>query len=125
MHIVNTENQLSPSSFIPYCEFGGDTSAVGVKIDNFDFPVCKSFQAKVLNDQLCYEVDLEKIVKEKNIDVDKALKSGLSFVLDYNEDRQIVFEDQVSQNKDINLAKRIVESEQEEHAFIYLNTIGE
>ena len=31
-------------------------SAMGVKIDKFDVPVCNSFQAKILNDQLCYEV---------------------------------------------------------------------
>ena len=36
-------------------------SSVGVKIDQFDVPVCNSFQAKILNDQLCYEVDLSKV----------------------------------------------------------------
>ena len=28
-------------------------SAMGVMIDQFDVPVCNSFQAKILNDQLC------------------------------------------------------------------------
>ena len=30
----------------------------GVNIDQFDIPVCTSFKATILNDQLCYEVDL-------------------------------------------------------------------
>ena len=97
-------------------------SAMGVKIDQFDVPVCNSFQAKIQNDQLCYEVDLNRFVDAENLG--SQLKLGFNIIMDYNEDRQIVFDDQVSQSKDINLAKRIVESEQEEHAFIYLNTIG-
>ena len=31
----------------------------------FEDPVCDSFKAKIRNDQLCYEVDLEKY-KDKN-----------------------------------------------------------
>ena len=71
---------MSPSVFIPYCEFGGETSAVGVKIDNYDFPVCKSFKAKILNDQLCYEVDLNRFSNMHNID--KELELGFTFLLD-------------------------------------------
>ena len=96
---------------------------MGVKIDQFDDPVCNSFQAKIQNDQLCYEVDLNRFVDADNLG--SQLKLGFNIIMDYNEDRQIVFDDQVSQSKDINLAKRIVVSEQEVHAFIYLNTIGE
>ena len=39
---------------------------VGVKIKQFDIPVCKSFDAKMLNDQLCYEVNLQKISTREN-----------------------------------------------------------
>ena len=123
VHILTQDNQISPSAFIPFCDFGGNMSAMGVKIDQFDVPVCNSFQAKIQNDQLCYEVDLNRFVDADNLG--SQLKLGFNIIMDYNEDRQIVFDDQVSQSKDINLAKRIVESEQEEHAFIYLNTIGE
>ena len=56
VHIFDkTKKDLSPSSFIPFCDFGG--KAVGVKIDQFHTPVCNSFKARVLNDQLCYEFD--------------------------------------------------------------------
>ena len=63
-------------------------SAMGVKIDKFDVPVCNSFQAKILNDQLCYQVDLNRF-SDKH-DKDKELKLGFHFILDYNEDRQIL-----------------------------------
>ena len=60
VHILTKDNKTSPSSFIPFCEFGGDMSTVGVKIDQFDVPVCNAFRDKIVNDQLCYEVDLKR-----------------------------------------------------------------
>ena len=122
MHIVTEDNQMSPSSLIPFCEFGGDITAVGVKIDKLKFPVCKSFKAKVLNDQLCYEVDLNKFSDKNNID--KQLRSGFFFMMDYNEDRQITFDSVTQQQKDQGLASSIIQSDEDRHAFIRLNTIG-
>ena len=113
---------MSPSSFIPYCEFGGDTSAVGVKIDNFDFPVCKSFQAKVLNDQLCYEVDLNRFSKKDNID--KELELGFTFLMDYNEDRQVYLDEKIQSIPFGLTSSSVVKSDQNKRAIIYLNTIG-
>ena len=84
-------------------------SAVGVKIDQFDDPVCKSFQAKIFNDQLCYEVDLNNVSNKNNIE--NELKLGFSFIIDYNEDRQVI-----SHLYDFNKTSR--------DAFIYFNTIG-
>ena len=96
---------------------------MGVKIDQFNVPVCNSFQAKVLNDQLCYEVDLNRF---RNLDkTNKQLKLGFAFILDYNEDRQVTFHDDIKRNDDeFGLVSTIAESEDNEHAFIYLNTIG-
>ena len=119
---MTKDNQLSPSSFIPFCEFGGDTSAVGVKIDHFDFPVCNSFQAKVLNDQLCYEVDLNRFSKNHNIV--KELELGFIFLLDYNEDRQLSVSRTEIKNDNFGLANSIVKSDQSQKATIYLDTIG-
>ena len=62
VHIVTKNNQMSPSAFIPFCDFGGNMLQMGVKIDQFDVPVCNSFQARILNDQLCYEVDLNSFI---------------------------------------------------------------
>ena len=121
VHIVTKDNQISPSSLIPFCEFGGNMSAMGVKIDQFDVPVCNSFKATILNDQLCYEVDLEKFSSNHKIE----LKSGFAFIMDYNEDRQVVFDKGITEtDKEFGLVSSIVESDQDQHAFIYLNSVG-
>ena len=67
---------------------------MGVKIEQFDNPVCNSFKARVLNDQLCYEVDLEKFKNPGKLHLQ--LKLGLVFFMDYNEDKQLVFENSVT-----------------------------
>ena len=60
---------------------------VGVSMEQFDSPVCNCFKAKLLNDQLCYEVDLNKFSTKSNIA--KELRLGFNFLMDYNEDRQV------------------------------------
>ena len=122
VHIVTESNKVSPSAFIPFCEFGGNMSSVGVPFDKFDVPVCNSFQAKILNDQLCYEVDLNRFAKK--VCIEDEIKLGFNFIMDYNEDRQISMDEEVTEDSEINLARRVVESNQDHNAFIYLNTIG-
>ena len=98
-------------------------SAMGVKIDQFDVPVCNSFQPTLFNDQLCYEIDLKKFTNKNN--VKEELKSGFNFIMDYNEDRQVIINRKLDGNKKkIGLASSIVESDQHTKAFIYLDTIG-
>ena len=97
-------------------------TAMGMKIKQFDVPVCNSFQAKVLNDQLCYEVDLNRFAKK--VCIEDEIKLGFNFIMDYNEDRQISMDEEVTEDSEINLARRVVESNQDHNAFIYLNTIG-
>ena len=36
VHIVKGDGSLSPSAFIPFCEFGADKSVVSEKIEEFD-----------------------------------------------------------------------------------------
>ena len=64
--------------------------SMGVKIEQFEFPVCNSFQPKVLNDQLCYEVDPNKYKMNLNAN---ELKQGLKLYIDTNNDRQTKSED--------------------------------
>ena len=124
VHIVNKEGGRSPSAFIPFCEFGSNMSSMGVRIEEFDVPVCNSFKAKVLNDQLCYEVDLNRFSNKDNIE--NELKSGFVFIMDYNEDRQIntIQGKKANTTRDESLTHKIVKSNDNQHAFIYLNTIG-
>ena len=122
VHISTKEGQMSPSAFIPFCEFGGDMSAIGIKIDQFDVPVCNIFQDKILNDQLCYEVDLNWFTNKTNID--KELELGFNFVMDYNEDRQFISENFSENKMKFGLANSISEFDVSHNAVIYLDTIG-
>ena len=100
-------------------------SSMGVKVDHFDVPLCNSFQAKIQNDQLCYEVDLNKFSNKANIE--RELELGFNFLLDYNEDRQVVLDAESSVNVSTlhdSLARSIEKSKKDQQAFIYLDTIG-
>ena len=118
----NMDGQMSPSAFIPFCDFGGNMEKMGVKINQFDVPVCNSFQARILNDQLCYEVDLEKF--RNNTNIEHELKLGFVFVMDYNEDRQFTFLKAFEKDVDARLSVKLFKEDDNEHASIYLNTIG-
>ena len=133
VHIVTKDNQQSPSAFIPFCDFGGEMLTVGAKIDQFHVPVCNSFEAKLFNDQLCYEVDLEKFADSNNTESELGL--GFNFIMDFNEDRQVTFNRNISNvdnkgslnlpsRKKFSMARNILESDNNHHASIYFNTIG-
>ena len=92
---------LSPTALIPYCEFGGNMSVMGIKIDQFDVPVCNSFRPKIIRDQLCYTVDPNKY-KDK-IDLHKDL--SLSLFINYNEDKEMAFENNDTSVEDDNFIK--------------------
>ena len=59
---------------------------MSVMNDHFDVPVCSSFQAKILKDKLCYEVDLNKFKNQ----VQNNFDHGIIFLIDTNIDRQIL-----------------------------------
>ena len=122
VHFIANENKKSPSAFIPFCEFGGNMSLMGVKIDQFEVPVCNSFEPKILNDQLCYEVDLKKF-SDRNNKI-RYLESGFAFIMDFNEDRQSRFVNEFKRKTEIGLVNWISESNHEQSAFIYMNTVG-
>ena len=73
------------TAMVPFCEFGGNMSVMGVKIDQFDVPVCNSFRPKIIRDQLCYTVDPNEY-KHK---IDLKGELSLSLFIHYNEDRQM------------------------------------
>ena len=119
VHIIDEEGNLSKSAFIPFCEFAGNLSIMGVKIDEFQYPVCNSFKPRVMNDELCYEVDLN-MYKDSD-DMEKKLKVGLVFFMDYNEDRQVLLNE--SMNKEESFVD-VMEGNHGKNALIYLDTIS-
>ena len=122
VHVIDEEGNLSKSAFIPFCEFAGNLSVMGEKIDEFQFPICNSFKPRVMNDQLCYEVDLSKFCDKNNIE--KELEIGFNFLMDYNEDRQVTYDNNNNEEREFSLGNSVVASDQNKHAFIYLDTIG-
>ena len=98
-------------------------SAMGIDIDEFDVPVCNSFQAKMMNDQLCYEVDLNRFSKKSKIKTE--LKFGLILLMDYNVDRQVTFRQEENEIcEDVSMAKNILKLSDNQDAIIYFNSIG-
>ena len=88
VHILDSFDNFTPSSFIPFCSFGGNMSVVGKKIDQFPVPVCNKFVKTTLNGQVCYSIDVNDL-KEKNEFNKKAHYNGLNLFLDCNIERQI------------------------------------
>ena len=126
---------MSPSALIPFCEFGGNMSSMGVKMEPFSVPICNSFKATILNDQICYTIDLLKFSYNDG-SMEEKLNTGFAFLMDYNEDRQVEKPELKSTefwkkirsallNKDKGLVeRRKSDSMKHQHAKIYLNTIG-
>ena len=96
-------------------------SALGVMIEQFDHPVCNSFQAKIMNYHLCYEVDLNTYSDKNN--VENELELGFNFLMDYNEDRQVTLDHNIVE-KELGLANNVAASDEDQHAFVFLDTIG-
>ena len=87
VHIVDGHGDISPSAFIPFCSYGGNLSLVGRKVDIFQDPVCSAFTEKIINDQLCYEIDVNRF--RDDVDWEKSLHSGLSLILDTNDEYDV------------------------------------
>ena len=125
VHILGVNSiNFSISSFIPFCEFGGNMSVMGKKIENFDLPVCTSFQPIILNDQLCYEVGLNQY--RHLVDTSDLLKNGLVLLVDNNEDRHKVLKVELHQEREfsMNLINNFESHSEKNKIMIYINTIG-
>ena len=119
VHIMNSEGGVSPSSFIPFCIFGSNMTALGRNTAEFSVPVCNIFEAKVHNEQLCYEVDLELLNDDD--DMNHQLKDGLLLILDFNEDIQTDIADEQFMNYE---ERNYFYSNEEISVQIHLDTIS-
>ena len=117
VHILNSEDILSPSSFIPFCAFGEEF--IGADIPQFDIPVCNIFKPKNHLDQLCYELDLQEMKDSKKLA--KQLERGLTLILDYNEERQIHYN---ITTDNVPHQKKALYSNDDNTVSIYLDTIS-
>ena len=119
VHILDEEGQLSLTALIPFCAFGGNLSVMGVKYEKINhFPVCNSFRPKILMDQLCYEVDPNKYMK--NLDMNE--KISLILLIDFNEDRQISMDKMITnETEDTNL---LILEKSEVKGQVFIGSIG-
>ena len=62
-------------------------SVLGRKVEGFQDPVCSAFTRKIVANQLCYEVDLNRF--REQVDWEESLKSGLSLVIDTNDEYDV------------------------------------
>ena len=80
--------------------------------------MCNIFKPTIYFDQLCYETDLQEL-KSRNIKrLENQLEIGLTLILDYNEERQINFNDLSKDVKMNSLYHR------DESFSVYLDTIS-
>ena len=86
VHILTEKGEFSPSSFIPFCFFGG--KFIGAKSKEFDLSLCDIFKPRIYLDQLCYETNLQELKHSKSQKIGKQFEIGLTLVLDCNEERQ-------------------------------------
>ena len=85
----------------------------------FSVPVCNIFKETMLDGQLCYQADVNKL-REK-VDKKKMVTEGLVFLLDYNENRmvEVGFEEDIQDDSSL-LGKK----EGQGDALVYIETIG-
>ena len=96
-------------------------SSLGIKIKEFNVPVCNSFVPQIFHDRICYQIDLEKYRDNNNIETQ--LKTGLVFIMDYNEDRQ-VFDYNNEATHPSGLYNRIDKTNVNSESIIFLSTLG-
>ena len=103
VHLVDPDGFINPTALVPFCSVSDNFSAMGVKIDQIDVPVCNSFRPKIIRDQLCYTVDLNKI--KQKIDFKDTIT--FSFFIDYNEDRVLssIYDEEGAIPKDTDSSK--------------------
>ena len=124
VHILNDKGDLSPSAFIPFCEFGGNMNLLGVRNSKFTFPVCSAFRKRIVKGELCYQLNINNFKKSFKL---SELNRGLTFLLDYNEDRKLsehVAENVHHQRHHHNMVDKFVELGDHHKAAIHLDTIS-
>ena len=66
-------------ALIPFCAYQGNLKVLGEYIDGLDFPVCNSFEPKILDGELCYAL---KFSSESNLESKSGRGKGLLLAID-------------------------------------------
>lgn len=117
VHILEKEHSLSASALIPFCWVGKDTN-IGVKIDQFSIPVCRGFEKKIRNDQLCYEFHPGDLIMNGDV------RNGLHLIVDDNKDRMRFGSLNSLVDKEENKKLHYNKDDETEGVKVYLDAIG-
>ena len=85
----------------------------------FSVPVCNIFKETLLDGQLCYQADLNRI--RDQVDKKRMVTEGFVFLLDYNENRMVEESDDENIMEEYTLLSK---KEEHEDAMIYVETVG-
>jgi hypothetical protein len=119
--MIDGQEEISPSAFIPFCSVGGDKSVMGKHHDKFNIPICNKFRPTILEGQRCYKVDVNE--HRFKVDKKKMVHEGIDFLLDYNFDRMMKVEE--SRNTTVQELSQIKKDDQlKNEARIYIETLG-
>ena len=123
------EEDSSPTALVPFCQFGQDMDRTGRNSSYFDIPVCNIFTEKIVNHQLCYQVDINRFQHNQPEHIRRRnLRDGLLLIIDVNEEYQT--EDlrnltlDLTRDEKVNLKTNYVDVEEEHHFRIYIETIS-
>ena len=126
VHILNESNSFSPSAFIPFCDLGGNMEVVGSSHKEFPIPVCNAFDNTILNNQLCYKINVNDFIKRAEYDGQQ--KINLNLFLDYNEEKQyMVQKREILVNSSLSMSRNLISSKNKgniNEAMIYFGTLG-
>ena len=126
VHILNNSDSFSPSAFIPFCDLGGNMETVGTNNKEFPIPVCSAFVKTILNNQVCYKIDVNEYIKEVKFDGQE--KISLNLFLDYNEEKQYIGQKrEIPVNSSLSMSRNLLSIKNKgnfNEAMIYFATLG-
>ena len=98
-------------------------SVMGMKMDQFELPVCNKFKRKIVRGRLCFQVDVNDF--KDQVEDKKIIENGLMLVMYYNEDKMIrdnIYE--VDKPLSNDLSELHKKHDEEHEAMIYIETLG-
>ena len=63
--MLDTFGNATPTALIPFCAYKSNMKITGEYIDSLRFPVCTKFQPTVQDGQLCYVLNINKVLLEE------------------------------------------------------------
>ena len=123
VHILDDDENLSPSAFIPFCSFQGSPDLLSRDYGNFSLPVCSSFKKKILDGKLCYQIDVNTLVNETT--AAGLQRGGLALLVDANAEYDLnTFRKAPEEDIFDDFTEEFFEAEESEKIMIHIETIS-